>query len=250
MASAHFGVNTALIRAQLIIVPKNEIRWPRDSVLLAKLTLSPRHSKWLRSTNLWDRSSSSDGAKMSPSSRKFRMWIPIYLSGERTTSMHFLKVRGARDSPKGRTVYWEATPSKANLKNRLWWGAIWMWKYASFRSSEKNQSPGNICERICFNVIILNGRFIRTRKQNGVLGGITEAFWGVVQLQRDLALSSSGPIDLENARDVGSSTIFGRGPCCFGGWRLAERERRGCQQRAREWQKTKTVQHFQQRRKN
>ncbi len=36
-----------------------------------------------------------------------------------------------------------------------------MWKYASFRSREQNQSPVRICERICFSVIILNGRLVR-----------------------------------------------------------------------------------------
>ncbi len=48
----------------------------------------------------------------------------------------------------------------------------------------------------------------------------------MVRLQRDLALSSSRPFDQEDARGVGSSTIFGRGPCRFGGWCLAKRERR------------------------
>ncbi len=32
------------------------------------------------------------------------------------------KVRGARDSPYCKTLYWYATPSNVNLKNRLWWG--------------------------------------------------------------------------------------------------------------------------------
>ncbi len=45
MASARSGVTTALIRAELITVPRNEICWLGDSVLLAKLTLRPRHSK-------------------------------------------------------------------------------------------------------------------------------------------------------------------------------------------------------------
>ncbi len=46
------------------------------------------------------------------------MRIPI-CKGERAASMHCVKVRGARDSPNGRTLYCYATPSNANLKNRL-----------------------------------------------------------------------------------------------------------------------------------
>ncbi len=44
MASAHSGVTTALIQAESITVPRNEICWLGDSALLEKLTLSPRHS--------------------------------------------------------------------------------------------------------------------------------------------------------------------------------------------------------------
>ncbi len=44
-------------RVQSITVLRNEIRWLGDSALLAKLTQSPRHSKWLRSLDLWDRNS-------------------------------------------------------------------------------------------------------------------------------------------------------------------------------------------------
>ncbi len=39
-----------------------------------------------------------------------------------------------------------------------------------------------------------------------------------------LALSSSYPIDQEDTRGIGSSTILGRGPWRFGGWHLAEHE--------------------------
>ncbi len=45
------------------------------------------------------------------------MPIPICRRGERTACMHRVKVRGARDSPNGRTLYWNATPSNANLNN-------------------------------------------------------------------------------------------------------------------------------------
>ncbi len=61
---------------------------------------------------------------------------------------------------------------------------------------------------------------------NGVIGGLREAVWGVVQLGRDLAPSSSCPADQEDAGGAGSNAILGRGPWRLGkGWRLAERER-------------------------
>ncbi len=44
---------------------------------------------------------------------------------------------------------------------------------------------------------------------NGALGGITEAFWGVVRLKWNLALSSSCAFNQEDAWGVGSSTILG-----------------------------------------
>ncbi len=66
-------------------------------------------------------------------------WVCRFQSvaqGREAAAMHRVKVWGARDIPNGRTLYWYATPSNANLKNCLWWGATWMLKYASFRSSE------------------------------------------------------------------------------------------------------------------
>ncbi len=50
MVSARSGVTTASFES--ITVPRNDIRWLGDSALLPKLILSPRHSKWLRSTDL------------------------------------------------------------------------------------------------------------------------------------------------------------------------------------------------------
>ncbi len=65
-----------------------------------------------------------------------------------------------------------------------------------------------------------------TRSWTGALGGVTDAFWGVVRLQRDSPLlflsRRSG-----RRRGIGSSTILGRSLWCFGGWCLAERERQG-----------------------
>ncbi len=83
------------------------------------------------------------------------MRIPICLSGERTTSMHFVKVRGARDSPEGPCIDMPLPPRQ--ISRIICGGGL----SASFRSSEKN--PGHTCERICFNVIILNGRLMRAR---------------------------------------------------------------------------------------
>ncbi len=64
MAGARSGATTALIWAESITVPRNDTRW-----LLAKLTLSPRCSRWLRRRNLCDSSSTSDWARMSQPSR-------------------------------------------------------------------------------------------------------------------------------------------------------------------------------------
>ncbi len=51
------------------------------------------------------------------------MRIPLALRGESAASTHFENVRGAKASPNGRTEYWYAVFSKANLRNRLWCGA-------------------------------------------------------------------------------------------------------------------------------
>ncbi len=73
MASAHSGLTTIKailwLRSESITLPRNEIRWLGDSAPLEKWTLSLRHFKWLKRTDLWCRSSSSDWAKMSQSSR-------------------------------------------------------------------------------------------------------------------------------------------------------------------------------------
>ncbi len=69
MARARSGAITALMRAESRTVPRNDTRWLGDSALLAKLTLSPRRSKWLRMRVLCESSSTSDWARMSQSSR-------------------------------------------------------------------------------------------------------------------------------------------------------------------------------------
>ncbi len=67
---------------------------------------------------------------------------------------------------------------------------------------------------------------LSTRNRNWVLGGSTEAAWGLIQQTRDLVTPSSCPVDQDNALGAGSSTILGRGLWRLGGVRrLAERDR-------------------------
>ncbi len=66
-------------------------------------------------------------------------------------STHFVKVRGARDSPKGRTLRSHTLEGESQE-----WPV--MGGYLNVKVSIF-QIPGNFfCEKICFNVIILNGR--------------------------------------------------------------------------------------------
>ncbi len=63
--------------------------------------------------------------------------------------MHFEKVRRAKASSNRWTGYWYAVPSRANLRKRLWCSAIWMWKYASFKSTDATSpwgesAPGSV----------------------------------------------------------------------------------------------------------
>ncbi len=53
---------------QSITVPRNKTRWLGNSMLLEKLTFSPRQSKWLRRV-LCDDKTACDWARMSQSSR-------------------------------------------------------------------------------------------------------------------------------------------------------------------------------------
>ncbi len=53
------------------------------------------------------------------------------------------KCAGAKASPNRRTGYWYAMPSRANLWKRLWCGAIRMWKYASFKSTDATSPRGD-----------------------------------------------------------------------------------------------------------
>ncbi len=63
--------------------------------------------------------------------------------------MHFEKVRRAKASSNRWIGYWYAVPSRANLRKRLWCSAIWMWKYASFKSTDATSpwgesAPGSV----------------------------------------------------------------------------------------------------------
>ncbi len=69
MARARSGATTDLIWAESRTVPRNDIRWLRDSALSAKLTLSPQCSRWLRRRVLCDSGSTSDWARINQSSR-------------------------------------------------------------------------------------------------------------------------------------------------------------------------------------
>ncbi len=87
------------------------------------------------------------------------MHLPLDLSGE-VLHRCTLKSSWGQSQPEreNRVLVCCAFPWQHTSENRLWCGAIWMWKYASFKSTDANQSPGRICTRICFSVNILNGR--------------------------------------------------------------------------------------------
>ncbi len=101
MARARSGAITALMWAESRTVPRNDIRWLGDSALLAKLTLSPRRSKWLRMRVLCESSSTSDWARMSQSSRVVEN-ADSHLSQRGKSRVHALrKSTGGQRQPKG-----------------------------------------------------------------------------------------------------------------------------------------------------
>ncbi len=65
-----------------------------------------------------------------------RMRIPLALRGGES----HIRALQERASYNRRTGYWYAVPSRANLRKRMWCGAIWMWKYASL-SPRKHLVP-------------------------------------------------------------------------------------------------------------
>lgn len=79
--------------------------------------------------------------------------MPTYLSG---LSKTLVKTQGDRDSPKMRTLYWYAQPSKAKRRSGLCRGKIETWMYTYFRSITANQSRGRMHMRMHFCVSILN----------------------------------------------------------------------------------------------
>ncbi len=76
-------------------------------------------------------------------------WERVFRSlwGDGRSCVHALResARGPKPAQNRRTGYWYAMPSRANLRKRLWCGAIWMWKYASFKSTDAT-SPRGECE--------------------------------------------------------------------------------------------------------
>ncbi len=63
-----------------------------------------------------------------PCSRQLRILMPTSRNGARAASATFVKTRGDRESPKGRTLYCHARPSDANRRNGLYRGRIKTWK--------------------------------------------------------------------------------------------------------------------------
>ncbi len=66
MAKARSDAIMALIWVESRTVPRNNICWLGDRVLLAMLTQSPRRSRWLRRTVLCDKISTSDWGQNEP----------------------------------------------------------------------------------------------------------------------------------------------------------------------------------------
>ncbi len=67
LVMARSAETVAVICTESITVPRNNICWLGDSIVLAKLTLCPRQSKWLRRRVLCDVKTACDWARMSQS---------------------------------------------------------------------------------------------------------------------------------------------------------------------------------------
>ena len=70
---------------------------------------------------------------------------------------------GAGDSPKGRTLNWKTLPPTTILKYFRKSGCTGMWKYASFRSMDVTQSPGDNAFRRDLVISSLNFSFLIKR---------------------------------------------------------------------------------------
>ncbi len=107
----------AVILTESNSTPRKEILCTGESLLFSQLTRSP---DWLRcrsTESLWSHNCSLDWAKIGQSSR--RTLMPTSRSGVRAPSTTFVKARGERESPRGRTLYCHARPSNANRRNGL-----------------------------------------------------------------------------------------------------------------------------------
>lgn len=102
---------------------------------------------WRR--NLWYCSSSSDCIRTNQLSRNSDSLLPEW--GQ--SCVHALaKSARSQEQHKWKDRVLISNPFAGESQESSVMGAIWMWKNMSFRSSEKNQSYGNICERICIRV--------------------------------------------------------------------------------------------------
>ncbi len=98
---------------------------------------------------------------------------PCSLKGTRAASATFVKTRGDRDSPKGRTLYLYARPSNANRRTDLWCGKIDIWKYGSFRSTAADRSRGRMHPKMHFCVSILKGGLWKAQFSGGPRRGLS-----------------------------------------------------------------------------
>jgi len=115
----------------------------------AAVSNAPIQVVWLQLLmSLCSHTRSRKWARMSQSLRQFGIRIPTSLSGARAASTTLIYTWGDRGSPKGRTLYCYAQPSKANCRNGLYWGKFKTWKYSSFHVHHCKRL-GSTC-RDCF----------------------------------------------------------------------------------------------------
>lgn len=136
------------------------IDWFRLNMLFCIFTHSPRDSRRSSSTSVWLTSTYHEWAKNQSVVQIIQNVHTVSSErGKRTT--HFENVYGAKASGMGALNTGRLCPRKQ--RKRLWYCAIWIWKYDSFRSINENQSLGWICVRIRFSIVILNGRLWSAR---------------------------------------------------------------------------------------
>ncbi len=87
LVMARSAETVAVICTESITVPRNNICWLGDSIVLAKLTLCPRQSKWLRRRVLCDVKTACDWARMSQSTAVFE-YADSHLSQRGESRIH------------------------------------------------------------------------------------------------------------------------------------------------------------------